>query len=293
MTGASRGTPGEGQDDVPGSGGIRTFESGEGVGGPGGDEPTAVVVSCEHAGNRVPAEWQDRFHDRNDLLASHRGWDPGAEDLARFLAAALGAPLVRTDVTRLLVDTNRSPGHPRLFGPDARTLSEDVRRSIVARYHTPHRRRVEEEVEVRLRTGRWVLHLGVHTFTPVLDGRVREVDVGLLYDPSRERERRFCRAWGAALRRRLPDRRIRMNQPYRGTSDGLTTWLRSMFDGAPGGEGEQGQAARYLGVELEVSQGMLHEGEVPEDIRDGILRALREVLAADHEDPRATRPGTG
>lgn len=290
MTGGSRGTP-RGWS----RGRIRTVESGGDAagGGPGGGAPIAVVVSCEHAGNRVPPEWQDLFRDRNDLLASHRGWDPGADGLAHFLAEALEAPLVRTDVTRLLVDTNRSPGHPRLFGPDARTLPEDARRSIVEQYHAPHRRRVKDEVEVRLQAGWRVLHLGVHTFTPVLDGRVREVDVGLLHDPGREGERRFCRAWGAALRRRLPELRVRTNQPYRGTSDGLTTWLRGVFGSGRSGERSDPTEECYLGVELEVSQGMLHDGEVPADVRDGILQALREVLATGDEDSRTVPRGTG
>jgi predicted N-formylglutamate amidohydrolase len=87
----------------------------------------------------------------------------------------------------------------------------------------------------------------VHSFTPVLDGRVRDVDVGFLYDPSRTPERDFVTAWIAALRERDPTLRLRRNQPYRGTSDGLTTSLRQRFD-----------ATRYLGIELEISQAFPH-----------------------------------
>ena len=84
--------------------------------------------------------------------------------------------------------------------------------------------------------------LSVHSFTPRFQGVTRDVDVGLLYDPRRPAERALCTEWIALLRARAPELRLRRNQPYRGDSDGLTTHLRGVL------------GARYLGVELEVSQ---------------------------------------
>ena len=37
-----------------------------------------VVLSCEHAGNEVPAAHRGRFRASPRILASHRGYDPGA-----------------------------------------------------------------------------------------------------------------------------------------------------------------------------------------------------------------------
>ena len=71
----------------------------------------------------------------------------------------------------------------------------------------------------------------------------RRTDVGLLFDPARTAEERFCRALRAALQRELPELKIDMNEPYSGVSDGLTTTLRAEFP-----------KTRYLGIEFEVNQ---------------------------------------
>src|SRR4029434_4503487 len=79
-----------------------------------------LVITCEHGGNRIPAPYRELFHDRQALLDSHRGYDPGALIMARALATAFAAPLVVTSVSRLLVDLNRSVGHPRLHSDETR-----------------------------------------------------------------------------------------------------------------------------------------------------------------------------
>ncbi|MFU8833523.1 MAG: N-formylglutamate amidohydrolase, partial [Wenzhouxiangella sp.] len=66
-----------------------------------------------------------------------------------------------------------------------------------------------------------IIHIACHSFTPVLDEKTRSTDIGLLYDPSRTVEAAYCRALGALLRNAFPELRIHMNQPYRGTSNGM------------------------------------------------------------------------
>ena len=73
-----------------------------------------IVITCEHGGNRIPSPYRDLFHAHQALLDSHRGFDPGALIMAKALATAFAAPLVASTVSRLLVDLNRSVGHPRL-----------------------------------------------------------------------------------------------------------------------------------------------------------------------------------
>lgn len=162
--------------------------------------------------------------------------------MARELARQLEAPLIATTTTRLLVDTNRSIGHPRLFSQWSRELPEAQRRQIVDRYWRPHRDAVEACVRSASGRRRPVLHVSVHSFTPRLKGRMRTVDVGWLYDPARRAERVFVDQWSRALKGRTQVLRLRRNQPYRGTADGLTTSLRALF------------GPRYMGLELEVSQ---------------------------------------
>jgi predicted N-formylglutamate amidohydrolase len=221
----------------------------------------AVVVSCEHGGNRVPAEYRELFRGHETLLDTHRGWDPGTAHLARDLGQAFGVEPIIADVTRLLVDLNRSAHHPRVFSEFTRGLPPDERRALLARYHVPHRARVADAVGAAVEAGGVVLHLGVHSFTPILDGVERRTDLALLYDPARRHERALADAWCTGLRARLPDARVRRNHPYRGRSDGLGTTLRRRFG-----------ADRYLGIEIEVSQGLLEgNGRFPGWVADALV----------------------
>lgn len=228
----------------------------------------ALIVSCEHGGNRVPAAWRALFAGHEDLLHSHRGLDIGSLVMARDLASALGAPLIASQTTRLLVDLNRSPGHARLFSPVTRRLSRAERERILERHYRPYRAAVERAVTQVAATGRRVLHLSSHSFTPELDGRMREADVGLLYDPARGPERAFCDRWHAVLVAADPALRVRRNYPYPGKADGLTTHLRRRLP-----------AGRYLGIELEINQRYpLAGGRRWRLLRDLIVRALAEAL---------------
>ena len=98
-----------------------------------------LVITCEHGGREVPRDYAALFAGRDAVLASHRGWDAGALELARDLAAAFGAPLYAATTTRLLVDLNRSIGHRQLFSEITRPLSPAHRLEIVERYYRPHR----------------------------------------------------------------------------------------------------------------------------------------------------------
>ncbi|HVS13508.1 MAG TPA: N-formylglutamate amidohydrolase [Thermoanaerobaculia bacterium] len=225
-----------------------------------------IVVSCEHAGRRVPARHRALFAGREALLDTHRAWDPGALTVARDLSRRLAAPLFAVSVTRLLVEVNRSAHNPRVWSELSRTLPARQRRQLLERYHSAHWRRVEGAIRERAEAGRRVAHLSSHTFTPVLDGVERRCDVGVLFDPSRPFETELAARLVDALRRALPDLRVRRNAPYRGVDDGLTRGMRRVFPDP-----------RYAGLELEVSQ-RLPGGPRGEWLR--VRRALEEAVAA-------------
>jgi predicted N-formylglutamate amidohydrolase len=208
-----------------------------------------VVVSCEHGGNDVPAEYRALFRGAGRVLASHRGWDPGAADVARALAARLSAPLFLAETTRLLVDLNRSLGHPRVFSEFTRALPPDGRARLLREHYSPYRSAVEACVAEAAARGEFVLHVSSHSFTPILDGNERCAHAALLFDPGRPAEAAFAAIWRKALRELAPAKWIvRRNYPYRGTADGLTTHLRKCFT-----------ARCYAGIELEVNQRLVRE----------------------------------
>lgn len=230
--------------------------------------PDTLVLSCEHGGNRVPARYRTVFASRRAqaALASHRGYDPGTLWLARRLERALKAPLYATDVSRLLVETNLSVGHRRLFSEFSARLPQADLDRVLATYYEPHRARIEAAIRRELDAGKAVLHLAVHSFTPRLAGKTRTADVGLLYDPARASERAFCGDWQRLLRAMAPALRVRRNYPYRGRDDGLTRHLRRVFRAQP-----------YLGIEVEVNQRLLTG--VPA-ARDRVAKVLTVSLAA-------------
>lgn len=208
--------------------------------------PAAFVVSCEHAARGVPAQVAHLFKEAGEVLDSHKGYDRGALDLARHLATALGGPLIWCGTTRLVVDCNRSEANPKAFSPYTRGLSHEAKEHLLDTVHRPHwtaMRRAVADALARAGGGP-VLHLACHSFTPLWRGRERDVDVGLLYDPKREAEKAFCRAWQRGLATAAPNLRVRRNLPYRGWTDGLCTALRKEFPTA------------YLGIELEISQAL-------------------------------------
>src|SRR5690606_12505571 len=91
--------------------------------------------------------------------------------------------------TRLLVELNRSLHHPRLFSEISKPLSREEKRKVIRQHYTPYRQRAEQAIGEQIQSGDEVIHLSVHTFTPVLNGDVRKADIGLLYDPSRAAEK--------------------------------------------------------------------------------------------------------
>ncbi len=190
--------------------------------------------------------------------------------MARDMARAFGAPLVTSTVSRLLVDLNRSIGHPRLFSEAPRGAPAELRAAIVERYYRPYRSRVERLVAGFVSAGRRVIHLSSHSFTPELDGEVRQADVGLLYHPGRRPESDLCALWKASLADLAPGVRVRRNYPYAGKADGVTSYLRRRFP-----------PASYVGVELEVNQAIvLAAGRRWSTLRRTLIDSLRAARAA-------------
>jgi predicted N-formylglutamate amidohydrolase len=166
--------------------------------------------------------------------------------MARALARDLRAPLVTSTVSRLVIDLNRSIGHPQLFSAATRGVPAAVREEIVAQYYRPYRAQAEYSVKQAVSRGLRVIHISSHSFTPALDGKVRNTDVGLLYHPSRHGEVELCARWKASLAAIAPELRVRRNYPYAGKGDGLTSHLRLRFPGSS-----------YVGIELEVNQNIV------------------------------------
>ena len=202
-----------------------------------------LLVSCEHASNRVPKGYAPLFAGAADVLATHRGYDLGAFEVARAFGRTLGVTPFAGKTTRLVVDLNRAPRNRNVFSAYTRSLSAEQRAAALDAHYWPYRNAVEDTVAQALAARETVLHVSAHSFTPVLRGEVRNCDIGFLYDPREAGEVRFIEAWYAALAAAHPSLTLRRNYPYRGVSDSLVTHLRRRY-------GRRG----YVGMELELNQ---------------------------------------
>ncbi|WP_263405551.1 N-formylglutamate amidohydrolase [Wenzhouxiangella sp. AB-CW3] len=180
-------------------------------------------------------------------LDSHRGYDRGSLQVAEVLAQRLKAPLLVGRVTRLLVDLNRSADHRQHFSEFTRRLPAAERHRLDLEYWHPHWGRYR--MYLNTLPGR-ILHLACHSFVPVLEGRERHADIGLLYDPARKHEREWCGGLAARIRSHLPDLRVRRNYPYRGSSNGMGQQHRQFLP-----------ESRLISVELEINQALCDRGD--------------------------------
>lgn len=166
-------------------------------------------------------------------------------------------------MTRLLVDLNRSVGHPNLYSEFSNVLSPAERAILLDTHYYPHRNRVEDRIAHEARRGRQVVHVGVHSFTPRVGGEIRTADIGLLYDPARRPERELCRKWKHALGWVDPGLRVRRNYPFLGRADGFVTHLRRKFG-----------PRHYLGIEIELNQELLATSQGARRTRRAVLESL-------------------
>lgn len=201
-----------------------------------------VVLTCEHAGNQIPHAYSDLFKNGEKILASHQGLDIGAFQLAEYFSKYY-PQFFYSKVSRLFIELNRSIWHPQLYSPFLQQLTEDEKKRILVNYYLPYRNQVMYALESLFDHGEQVLHLSIHTFTPELNGEVRNTDIGFLYDPRRKREKNFCKLWKQTIYSQTRQFRVRYNYPYLGKADGFVTALRKKYP-----------EDQYIGMELEVNQ---------------------------------------
>ncbi len=224
------------------------------------------LLTCEHGGNEIPSQYQRLFHAAGEVLQTHQGWDIGALNLAREFQHALQAPLIFSTTSRLLIDLNRSLSNPELLSSYSRVLSEEERNRLIASEYTPFRDQVLQHIQ-SLPGSVQIVHVSVHSFTPVLSGVIRDTDVGILFDPSRPAESQLSQQWLQEIQNELPGFQIQLNRPYLGTDDGFTTTLRTRFP-----------EVRYVGIELEVNQKYLVNPDFANTIAKHLVQSTRRLL---------------
>ncbi|WP_407447106.1 N-formylglutamate amidohydrolase [Fibrobacter sp.] len=219
-----------------------------------------LILTCEHASNKLPAAFKKAVP--AEVLKTHRAYDIGAVLVFRRLVKfAKPEFFCEGKFSRLFVDLNRTITNKSAFSDYLRELKTQnsaaatkVKESAT-KYWNEYRATIEKFVQQNIgkdsrgNSGKSaenkeaeIIHLGIHSFTPVLNGKVRNTDIGILYDPARPQERAYANVIKAEIKRLYPAMKVRFNYPYKGSSDGLTTTLRKKF--GPG----------YVGIEIEINQ---------------------------------------
>lgn len=196
----------------------------------GADRPGPWIVTADHASNRVPPAVGDLGLPPREM-ARHIAWDPGALGTALALGEALGAPVIASTFSRLVIDPNRGEDDPTLLMklydgtpiPGNRHAGPAERARRLALFHRPYH---DALAGLMARPG--AILLAVHSFTPRLKGRPpRPWEVGIL----------------SAADRRLADPLIAMlraqgltvgdNEPYTGALPGDSVDRHALRHGRP------------------------------------------------------------
>ncbi len=212
-------------------------------------ENNNILLTCEHGGNKNP----NNLKIPRRVLESHEGFDIGALDVAKFLARELGTALFYNEISRLVLDFNRSLHHPKVYSSFSvgMTLREKEK---LEHLYLAHRKNIKDEISFM---GKHTIHLAIHSFTPVFNQVKRNADIGLLYDPARLREKEIALCMRDFLR--MLGFKVRMNYPYLGKADGLTKYLRNCFSDK-----------EYAGIEIELNQEIISSNLVKDALYSSI-----------------------
>jgi predicted N-formylglutamate amidohydrolase len=227
------------------------------------DSRGEFVLTCEHASCAVPVEYDDLGLD-DEQLREHVGWDVGAGALTQALAQRLGVPAVQSGVSRLVIDCNRDlADHDLIVSashgvpvPGNHYIDAVERERRIREFYEPY----HDAIDHLLATRQDAFLLSVHSFTPILNGRERRFDAGVLFDSFLAEAEQFgTQLAGAGLR-------VRYNQPYSGL-DGLIFSART--------HGMR-HGLRYL--ELEVNNRLLRDARGIDAITTAVVQALQPLL---------------
>jgi predicted N-formylglutamate amidohydrolase len=140
------------------------------------------LLIAEHAGNLVPAPWHD-LGLAAPYLGTHFAIDIGIDALTRRLSQTLRAPAVVAHYSRLFLDYNRPAGEWDFMRPDLGgipvpgNLAPDA---VDARLRKMIAWAPVEQAVIEAAAGGQAL-ISVHSFTPVMSGVRRDVDIGVLW----------------------------------------------------------------------------------------------------------------
>src|SRR5450631_2382462 len=162
------------------------------------------VIVVDHASRRIPRQLEDLGLPAPELQR-HIAWDIGALAVARQVAAALDAPLLAQNYSRLVIDCNRDPNVATSIPKMSESaeilgnigLSEVEAGARRAEIFDPYHQRITALLDERAAAGRTTILVAQHSMTNIFKGVSRPMHAAVLYN----RDRRFAGLVLDALRR--------------------------------------------------------------------------------------------
>lgn len=105
-------------------------------------------------------------------LNTHEGFDIGAFEVYKSLQF-LADYSAHYPWSRLLIEVNRSLSHPKLFSNISKTFDIAEKNKIISEFYQTYRNQIQQKIEEFIIEGETVLHLSIHSFTPVLNNKIR------------------------------------------------------------------------------------------------------------------------
>lgn len=180
-----------------------------------------ILLTCEHSSKRIPIRYKNLGLSREILDGAKDLYDPGALEVFRMLEKKMKSNYLYSNVSRLVIDYNRiingknnKKNNFHACALKTNLLTEikgreqmvDIPSNIFKNNKTAkseEKKRFNEFVLPYLEDGKKILGeingfekkyiIMIHSFFPVYNANVRKVDIGVLYDKSKNVSRKIIK----------------------------------------------------------------------------------------------------
>jgi len=226
---------------------------------------TILMLSCEHASNHLPAQWQHLLASLDittELLESFAAYDPFAKELTLYLAQNIQCDFLLGQISRLIIDLNKSTKKekclPKHISQNITTAEKQL--LLNQEYHHYHQQ-FEQLMAPYLLNNQQILHLSVHTFKPM-----HNAAIGILYDTKRHAEKEVARIFYEILTKRT-NFKVRLNYPRTGAHDNYNSVIRKQLS-----------EDKYLGIELECNVSLMKDVEQAAIFQQNLCLCINSLL---------------
>ncbi|GEQ99456.1 N-formylglutamate amidohydrolase [Iodidimonas gelatinilytica] len=231
-----------------------------------------ALILCDHASNHIPPALDGLGLDP-EYLDCHIAVDIGAATVSERLSYLLDAPAILANVSRLVVDPNRDPHTQNPIPQTSDGVDIPGNQGLSAAQHTarldayfhPYHRACEDQRAAMMAAGQKPVVIGLHSFTPVMNGIARPWEIGFLYagDDRLYRSMRgpLAQEWGL---------NVGDNEPYSGTE-----LYYSMH--------RHGEAHGLMQATIELRQDLIGDQAGQERFAHILAQVLRPIIKAQQD----------